>query len=64
MTPQALRERAASYRDGCPSSEHTAKMLEDAAAEIERLRKIVDADGVEMDRLRGIAILNADLRNR
>lgn len=38
MTPCDLRERAKSYREGGPSSEHTAKMLEDAADEIERLR--------------------------
>jgi hypothetical protein len=33
-----LRERAASYRDGCPSSEHTASLLDTAAAEVEKLR--------------------------
>lgn len=38
ITPCDLRARAASYRAGGPSSEHTAKMLEDAADEIERLR--------------------------
>ena len=36
-----LRERAASYRLGGPSSEHTATLLEKAADEIERLANMV-----------------------
>lgn len=35
--PHDLRERAASYRMGGPSSEHTAKMLDDAADRIDSL---------------------------
>jgi hypothetical protein len=37
---ERLRERAESYRMGGPSSEHTAAMLDDAAAEIERLQEV------------------------
>ncbi|PWE56735.1 hypothetical protein DEM27_10250 [Metarhizobium album] len=36
---QELRERAESYRLGGPSSEHTARILEKASNEIERLRE-------------------------
>lgn len=35
---ERLRERAESYREGGPSSEHTAAMLDEAAREIEALR--------------------------
>lgn len=35
---ERLTERAASYRTGGPSSEHTAFLLEEAASEIARLR--------------------------
>jgi len=38
-----LRERAASYRAGGPSAEHTAALLEKAAHEIEKLRDAVQA---------------------
>ena len=34
-----IRKRAASYRAGGPSSEHTAAMLDAAADEIDRLRR-------------------------
>lgn len=37
ITPAELRERAESYRMGGPSSEHTAKMLDDAADRIDAL---------------------------
>jgi predicted trehalose synthase len=39
---ERLRERATSYRAGGPSSEHTATILEEAAAEIERLNRELD----------------------
>lgn len=34
-----LRERAASYRSGGPSSEHTAELLEEAAHEIDAMQE-------------------------
>ena len=37
LKPEDLRERAVSYRMGGPSSEHTAKMLDDAADRIDAL---------------------------
>ena len=37
-----LNERAASYRLGGPSSEHTAALLEQAAEEIEALRSALE----------------------
>lgn len=37
ISPADLRERAVSYRMGGPSSEHTAKMLDDAANRIDAL---------------------------
>lgn len=37
-----LNERAASYRLGGPSSEHTAALLEQAAEEIEALRAALE----------------------
>lgn len=37
LKPEDLRERAASYRMDGPSSEHTAKMLDDAADRIDTL---------------------------
>ena len=41
IDPKELRERAASYRLGGPSAEHTAVMLDKAADEIERLRNAI-----------------------
>lgn len=36
---EILRDRAESYRQGGPSSEHTASILDEAASEIERLAR-------------------------
>ena len=43
---QRLRERATSYRQGGPSSEHTASILDEAADTIASLRsKLEEAEG-------------------
>lgn len=47
-----LRERAASYRLGGPSSEHTALLLEAAAAQIEYLKALIEVKQETIDGLR------------
>ena len=44
-----LKERAASYRLGGPSSEHTALLLEAAAAKIEYLEALVEMEREETE---------------
>lgn len=46
-----LRERAESYRLGGPSSEHTALLLEAAAAQIEYLRALLEVKNETIEEL-------------
>ncbi len=49
---EELRERAESYRLGGPSSEHTALILEAAAAQIEYLRALLEVKNETIEELR------------
>ena len=56
-----LRERAASYRMSGPSSEHTAAILDEAAAEIETARRLLKRFDREWNSGSGWAIRMDDL---
>ena len=49
---EELRKRAESYRSGGPSSEHTARLLDAAAAQIDYLKALIEVKNETIEELR------------